>query len=320
MDEQIKVYAPVLIPTLNRYDHFKRCIESLTHCTHADKTELIIGLDYPPSEKYVEGWEMISGFIQEIIGFRKVTVIKREYNFGAVANYQDLIRLASRTYDRFIFSEDDNVFSPNFLDYVNKGLEKYKDDPRVFAVCGYNYPMDMTGYDKPYFFAHEISAWGMGRWVNKYEAVRATINEPGFLIKRFREQPLSFFLKNNTRMCNGISHVGYEMREDVYTSYYYYMYDKYSVFPTVSLVKNTGQDGSGLHSLDGGIDSIYNRQAIDQNIFFDFGEDLDVGQDEVTRKKIVRFFTNYHWWTILKRVFLLLLLRAFVKIRDFRWR
>ena len=51
---------PVYIPTLNRYEHFRNCVESLARCTHADKIELVVGLDYPPSEKYVEGWKKIS--------------------------------------------------------------------------------------------------------------------------------------------------------------------------------------------------------------------------------------------------------------------
>lgn len=34
---------------------------------------------------------------------------------------------------------------------MNWGLEKYKDNKDVMAVVGYNYPMDMTGYDEPYF-------------------------------------------------------------------------------------------------------------------------------------------------------------------------
>lgn len=46
---------PILIPTLDRYEHFKKCIESLAKNTHANKTELVIGLDYPPSEKYMDG-------------------------------------------------------------------------------------------------------------------------------------------------------------------------------------------------------------------------------------------------------------------------
>ena len=53
--QEIREYAPILIPTLNRYEHFKRCVESLAKCTHAEKTELVIGLDYPPSERYQKG-------------------------------------------------------------------------------------------------------------------------------------------------------------------------------------------------------------------------------------------------------------------------
>ena len=41
-------YAPVIIPTLSRFEHFKRCWESLENCTGADKTEVFVALDYPP--------------------------------------------------------------------------------------------------------------------------------------------------------------------------------------------------------------------------------------------------------------------------------
>lgn len=34
---EIKQYAPVVIPTLNRYDHFKACLESLEKCRGVDK-------------------------------------------------------------------------------------------------------------------------------------------------------------------------------------------------------------------------------------------------------------------------------------------
>lgn len=319
MEEIIKSFAPVIIPTLNRYDHLRRCIESLAQCTHAKETDLIIGLDYPPSEKYEEGWKNVCNYVSNITGFKKVIIIKRDYNYGAVANYMDLIRLVSTTYDRFIFTEDDNIFAPNFLDYINKGLEKFKDDPRILSICGYNYPIDMTGYERPYYFAHETSAWGMGKWVSKYDTVKKTISEPGFLLNQFRDLPLSFFLKNSTRMCNGITHIGYELREDVYMSYFNYKNDRYSVFPTVSLVRNTGQDGSGLHSLDRGKDSIFIRQKIDEREYFDFNDSIPVEESIIIKKKIVKYFTNYHFWTKLKRVFLLLLIRTFVKIRDFRF-
>ena len=62
---EIKTYAPVLIPTLNRYEHFKRCLESLEKCTGAEHTEIFVALDYPPSEKYKEGWSKICKYLEE---------------------------------------------------------------------------------------------------------------------------------------------------------------------------------------------------------------------------------------------------------------
>lgn len=50
-------YAPVIIPTLNRYDHFIKCLESLEKCSGAEYTEVFVALDFPPSNKYIEGWK-----------------------------------------------------------------------------------------------------------------------------------------------------------------------------------------------------------------------------------------------------------------------
>ena len=41
-------FYPVVIPALNRYEHFKNCVESLAKNTLTGETELIIALDYPP--------------------------------------------------------------------------------------------------------------------------------------------------------------------------------------------------------------------------------------------------------------------------------
>ena len=55
------IFAPVIIPTLNRYEHFRKCLESLEACTGAEKTDVYVALDFPPSEKYVEGWKKTGG-------------------------------------------------------------------------------------------------------------------------------------------------------------------------------------------------------------------------------------------------------------------
>lgn len=316
MEIVLSDYAPVLIPTLNRYDHFRRCVESLSKCTHAEKTELIIGLDYPPSEEYKDGWKLIEEYVNHITGFKKVTVISRTYNYGVVANYTDLIRIASCSYDRFIFSEDDNVFSPNFLDFINKGLEKYKDDPHVVSVCGYNYPIDMSGYDNPYYFSHEFSAWGFGRWINKMDETNKVIEKPGFLIDIIRNNSLKVFIQNKTRLCSVVRHIGFEMRGDAYMTYYQYLYDKYSLFPSTSLVRNYGHDGSGVHCGDNKLNDPFSSQIIDRRVVFDDSFDLPVVQEEVIKRKLQSYHASFSMITCIKRVLLIILVKLFAKLRG----
>jgi len=86
------------IPTLNRIEHFSRCLDSLEGCTGADKTDVFIGLDYPPTDEYVEGWKKICEYLknkEKNNGFKSLTVVRRSYNYGitgAGSNGRQLLR------------------------------------------------------------------------------------------------------------------------------------------------------------------------------------------------------------------------------------
>ena len=101
-------YAPVIIPTLNRFEHFKRCLESLEHCTGAEYTDVYVALDYPPSECYRVGWEMINSYLTEKEsehGFSHLFVIRRSSNYGICkqdGNYELILKDLSKISDRYI--------------------------------------------------------------------------------------------------------------------------------------------------------------------------------------------------------------------------
>lgn len=315
---EIKTYAPVLITTLNRYEHFKRCVESLSRCTHAEKTELVIGLDYPPNEKYVAGWEKISEYVKSISGFGKITIFKREENLGSSLNSRELRKYARLHYDRYICVEDDVELSPNFLDYINKGLEKYKDDPKVFAICGYNYfEIDMTGYEKEYYFSHEVNAWGWGRWFNeKCDGLMKATHKPGYLTGLVKDVPFWTFLKNNTKRCNLLFNIGLEFRGDAYYTYYEWNYDMYCMFPTLSMIRNYGYDGTGIHCDNQDGRDAHSTQPIDNRLTFDAELDLPV-QFEKDIARRIRSFQTGTFREKVKRVILLVLMKCFVKLRGY---
>lgn len=263
-----KNYAPVIIPTLNRYNHFKQCLESLEKCTGADKTEVFVGLDYPPSDKYVDGWKTIDLYLQEKEKdnrFKKLVVFRRDHNYGIKgpeSNVAVLGRFIRENYDRYIFSEDDNVFSPNYLLYMNTCLETYKEDPDVIAVTGYSYPIDWqmnegATVQKQNFNA---SAWGWGWWTAKRDIVSENISSgdmydraPEVLKKqKFRTNIFNAFYEY---MCASIIPIEFYKKvqsgrlgiTDYSTRQYLTVYDKYIVSPLVSKVRTIGYDGSGVY-------------------------------------------------------------------------
>lgn len=312
----ITTFAPVLIPTLNRYAHLKRCVESLSRCTHADKTELIIGLDYPPSEKYFEGWESICEYVSKINGFKKVTILKREENFGAVKNLDNLREYASTKYDCFIMTEDDNEFSPNFLDYINKGLEKYKDNPNIFAICGYNYPVDMSTYSYDYYFSHNFAAWGYGSWFNKLEKVFKLIKKDNYIINFYKKYPFKYYFKNHLRLMELSARIGDGFLGDMYITSYLHGSNVFTVFPKISLVRNWGHDGTGINcgKVKTGIEDLYSKQEIDDRDIFPFKDDLPFNIDSIVHKKI-NDFKKPSWKVMIYLLVCFCIVRTYSKIK-----
>lgn len=269
-------YYPIIIPALNRYSHFKACVESLAACTHASQTELIIGLDYPPVEKYVEGWEKIKNYIPTIKGFKKVECMERVQNYGSMRNSLELQNYALSKYDAYIYTEDDNVFSPAFLDFVDKGLEKYKDNPEVIAVCGYSYPVDWETKYTAVLEHNYFSAWGYGEWGDSRKELLESL-APQFIEESIKSKKSFSNLKKSPK--NKIMTVfNFNSKEipcmDITRSIYMTVKDKYVLMPAVSLVRNTGWDGSGEHCSEYGkkISDIFSNQPVSDGKIFDLGE------------------------------------------------
>ena len=240
-NNELHIYAPVVIPTLCRYEHLKRCIDTLSECTGADETELYVGLDFPAKESHWEGYRKICNYLPTITGFKNVVVIRREENMGATRNARDLLDIVHQKFDRYIFSEDDNEFSLNFLDYINTGLNKYKDNPEVIAICGYT----ELGYNyscmKTYpFNAYPIvgyNAWGVGVWFDKKPTFTTTVADE--ILSSFK----TVFKAVKLNQGIAIHRMMYRKRSNATGDLLWRLYcafnKKYCIYPKVSKVRNS---------------------------------------------------------------------------------
>lgn len=253
-------YAPVIIPTLNRYEHLKRCVESLKNNSLARYTDLFISVDYPPADKYMEGYQKVVDYVKGgIDGFREVHIYFQKSNMGASRNSQFLRREAGKMFDTYIFTEDDNVFSPCYLSYINQCLEKYKEDNLVYAVCGYSYPINWKEKTNTIVKCDCLfPAWGYATWTDKRKKLQQLSKQD---IQQFMKRPKNVWklYKGNRQLFIEAVHIARnnhylaldEQKNlkhiDCVMGIYLIMKDMYALIPTLSLVRNLGSDGSGLH-------------------------------------------------------------------------
>ncbi len=290
----MKKCAPILIPTLCRDIHFIRLIESLKLNTWAKYTDVFIGLDYPPSEKYMEGYRRICEYLEgDFCQFKSFNVIRRHKNYGSRENMVDLRSLVFKTYDRFIRTDDDAEFSPNFLEYMNKCLNRYENDPNIIAVSGYSYPIKWGVSEDATVLKENFVCpmWGTGFWRDKYLKLSGFIEEGclGNNVDQIINENLYKFMSDRSKLeyvnlCLGSDFEGSLACRvtDISVRMYTALYNKYVIIPVLSKVRNWGFDGTGEYcgktilrksSKETTSNYDYSTQEIDKSYSFEMVED-----------------------------------------------
>lgn len=274
--------APIYIPTLCRDKHFILGIESLKRNGWAKYTDVYIGLDYPAKESHWAGYSKICEYLDkgDFSAFASFHVVKRSKNIGSLANIDSTRDLLMEKYDRWIMAEDDIEFAPVFLEYMNKCLDYYENDPDVFAVNGYAYPISYSHSEGSNVIKQyaTVSEWGIGYWKKKYLEAQHRI-EKGFLRKSFRFADQSGILDSMVigrrydyinYALSGNDDPLYNHMADVSMGIYCNLTQKCVISPIISKTRNHGFDGTGLYC--GKIENATGKHSMD----LDYGhQDID---------------------------------------------
>ncbi|MBR3768523.1 MAG: glycosyltransferase family 2 protein [Clostridia bacterium] len=312
------VYYPVIIPTLNRVDHLKRCLDSLMKNSGAENTEVYVAVDFPPSEKYQDGYIKVKEYLetQDFSVFKKFNVIYHSENLGPGGNSKFLEDLVKEKYDAFIYSEDDNDFSQNFLEYMNKGLELFKDDPDVICICGAK-DTQWVNNDKNFSFSKLYAAYGLGCWFDKRQkeisaGTKIILPDKTYFLGKMYD----LYKKNSGLFCVYVLSIlandsglfwktnGELNWCDTVHSIYMHFTDAVCVVPAVAKSRTWGNDGSGVNmnllsdydpEKDSPLDEMQNFEYdnIDGISFYD--ENYALGNDYLKpgRIEIIKAFFCY---------------------------
>lgn len=312
-----KQYAPIIIPTLCRYEHLNNLLFSLSRCTGAKYTDVYIGLDYPLKESHRDGYEKIKILLNNGTydnAFRVLKIFEREKNYGVGKNISSLVDFVKQKYDRWIFSEDDNIFSPNFLDYINKGLKIYENDPTVLAINGYRQLPELLVNGNTIIRQNNgFSAWGFGIWRDKYINMMEEINNGYFKSIMFNIPALCRIKKNGWSRLRTFFELCFSKKQLPFADYVANVYMEAKnldvIMPVVSTVRNCGWDGTGLncHVKDKNLIKVHMEQVIDDKAFFEFKGDPSFAYKGNKKRFLKQDYSRISIFTFIKSLIILLL-------------
>ncbi|MDP1677931.1 MAG: glycosyltransferase [Bacteroidota bacterium] len=243
----MKSLAPIALFVYNRIDHTRLTVDALRQNRLAAESELYIFSDGTKNEKNAAAVSSVREFVHSITGFKSVTIIERDKNYGLANSIIDGVTMLVNKFGKIIVVEDDLVTSKYFLEYLNTALDVYADVQEVVSIHGYMYPSRQSLPET--FLIRGTDCWGWATWKRGWDLFEKDSRK---LLDELQRRDLLFAFDwdgsyDNTRMLkqqiNG--------KVDSWAIRWYasaLLKEKLTLFPGVSLVNNIGGDSEGTHT------------------------------------------------------------------------
>lgn len=163
--------APVAIFVYNRLDNTKGVIEALQKNYLAKNTDVVVFSDGPDMTKNSANERRVSDvrtYLRTVTGFKSFTVIERPENFYIERNITEGVTETINKFGKVIVLEDDGVSAPNFLTFMNKALDFYKDKKEVMHIATFTFIK--FHHNKTFFTTYsENTGGGWGTWQDRWD-------------------------------------------------------------------------------------------------------------------------------------------------------
>ncbi len=240
--------APIALFAYKRPDHLQRTVESLKSNARARESHLYVYSDGAKSDADIRQVSEVRAYLGTIDGFASVTVMARETNAGLANSIKDGVTQLCDQYGSVIVVEDDLVVASCFLDYMNVVLDKYSNDERIMQISGYQFPVN-TDCGHALCFMPLTTSWGWAIWDRAWK----NYTDDVLLYRKMAGNPeLRYrFNINGNYDYFPMLEAQHEGKIDSWAIHWYatvFMKKGLVAYPKVSLVTNTGMDGSGTHA------------------------------------------------------------------------
>ena len=259
--------APICLFAYNRPQHLRKTLDALQRNRLASRSSLHIFCDGPRQEATEENRERIrevQSLARNVNWPGEITVVARDENIGLAKSFVTGVSQLVGDAGKVIVLEDDMETSPGFLEFMNEALDVYAGVPEIMHISGYMYPQLLNPFQKrlPDTFALRVMAcWGWATWQSAWSRYEG---DAGKLLARLRERNLvgAFNLDGVTTSFEQQLVQNTENKISTWAIKWYasiLLDGGLCLFPGRSLVRNIGNDGSGVHS---GVAELYGHQRL----------------------------------------------------------
>ena len=290
--------APILLFTYNRLSHTQRCVEALLKNHLSSESELFIYSDAAKDIAQQESVKEVRNFIHTIQGFKAITIIERDKNWGLAKNIIDGVTTQVNRYGKVIVLEDDLVVAPFFLQFMNEALETYKDEPKIGHIQACDFTQDPSLPDT--FLIKFTGSWGWATWDRAWKHFNPNGKE---LLQEMQKRQLTHAFDMNGKY--GFTRMLRRQIEGKNNSWAIrwnaslFLKDILSLNVGRSLVQNEGFDGSGTNCGGGGLyaSNLYMQQLPVIPI-------SPVEENLKARQAYIRYYarTNSFWAKAIRRI------------------
>jgi hypothetical protein len=297
----MKNLAPIILFVYNRLDHTKQTVEALKNNELASESELFIYSDAPKDENAIQKVNEVREYIKLVIGFKNITIIEREKNWGLANSIIDGVTNIVNHHGKVIILEDDLVTSPYFLKFMNNSLEIYADRKDIFSITGFSFSQEFMKFDKNHkedvYLNVRPMSWSWASWKDRWDNIDWDVKDFENLIKD--KNKIKKFNSGGSDLTSMLTSQIKGKLDSWYIrwSYHAIMRNLYTIYPTVSLVNNIGHDNSGTHSK---VDknNIYNHSELNTKDNISFNKKIKIDLEII--KKFNKGF-NYNYKKKIKR-------------------
>ena len=239
--------APVVVFAYRRPEHLQNTLASLMRCEGFADSQIIVYCDGPRDQNEVSSVMATREMAKAMLGDRA------EFHFSEINRglSRSVIAGVSEIVDRFgrvIVVEDDLQLNPSFLTFMNRALDRYADDDRIFQVSGYQFDVPELKDSASALFLPFPVSWGWATWKRAWVQFdpMATgwnaLRTDKAMRQRFNLDGAYNYATMLVRQMEG-------HRDSWAIRWYWSVFkvDGLVVFPPCTLVSNTGFDGSGSH-------------------------------------------------------------------------